>query len=171
MSMRLRTWLLLPVFVLAGCQSAKEMLYEPKPDDPNDGYEGVLSAAGINTEMDWGPKQSLLLSEFTRLKTDHHALQNRYNDLLVEKQNLLGQLDGESSTLQREKALRAQAEAETELLRTRRRELEAKILSLSIEKAKLEQSALLAKIDTLNASLADVMVTPMEAAAPPPERK
>ena len=133
--------------------------------------EGSFAEAGINTEMDFGPKQSRLLDEHIRLKNDFSALQRRYDDAIVEKQNLLGQLTGEKSTLEREKALRAEAEAEAEMLRGRRRELEAKILSLSIEKAKLEQSALLAKIDALNASLSDVMSNPVDAAAPPPERR
>ncbi len=171
MSTAIRSWLLLPLLTIAGCQSAKELLYEPKPDDPNDGYEGSFAEAGINTEMDFGPKQSRLLDEHIRLKNDFSALQRRYDDAIVEKQNLLGQLTGEKSTLEREKALRAEAEAEAEMLRGRRRELEAKILSLSIEKAKLEQSALLAKIDALNASLSDVMSNPVDAAAPPPERR
>lgn len=171
MSKVTRSWLLIPLLAVAGCQSAKEMLYEPKATDPNDGYDGSLAEAGINTEMDWGHKQSLLLNEFTQLKKDFSVLQRRYDDLVVEKQNLLGQLSGEKTAFEREKTARAQAEAEAEMLRGRRRELEAKILSLSIEKAKLEQSALLAKIDALNASMADVMSNPAEASAPAPERR
>ena len=57
------------------------------------------------------------------------------------------------------------------LLRSRRRELEAKILSLGIEKARLEQQVLMAKIDALQASLDDAIATPVDAAAPPQGRK
>ncbi len=85
-------------------------------------------------------------------------------------QNLKNQLGNEGSALQKEKALRAQAEAETEQLRQRRRDLEARILSLSIEKAKLEQQNLLAKIDALQQTLDQSPTEAVEAAAAPGKR-
>jgi hypothetical protein len=88
--------------------------------------------------------------------------------VLAENQNLKNNLQNEGSSLAQEKALRVQAEAETELLRQRRRDLEARILSLSIEKAKLEQLNLLAKIDNLRRSLEPATTGTTEAAAPPP---
>ena len=159
--------LLLVLLTLGGCRAAAHLLYEPRADDPLDGYQGSLAEAGISTEMDWGPKQNLLLSEFKTLKESHVQLERRLDDLRAENQNLKSQLSGETGSLQKERALRAQAEAETELLRQRRRELEARILSLSIEKAKLEQSSLLAKIDALSASLEQTQAGTTEAAAPP----
>lgn len=154
--------------LLGGCQSASELIFEPKASDPLDGYEGSLAQAGINTEMDWGPKQNLLLSEFKTLKETHTRLERRLEQVLAENQNLKNNLQNEGSALAQEKALRAQAEAETELLRQRRRDLEARILSLSIEKAKLEQLNLLAKIDNLRRSLEPATTGTAEAAAPPP---
>ena len=64
---------LFPLFALllfGGCKSVAALLYEPKPTDRLDGYNGSLAQAGINTEMDWGPKQNLLLSEFKTLKDE-----------------------------------------------------------------------------------------------------
>jgi chromosome segregation ATPase len=162
--------LLLVLLTLGGCRAAANLLYEPRADDPLDGYQGSLAEAGINTEMDWGPKQNLLLSEFKTLKESHVQLERRLEDLRAENQNLKSQLSGETGSLQKERAMRAQAEAETELLRQRRRELEARILSLSIEKAKLEQSSLLAKIDALSATLEQTQTGTTEAAAPPRSR-
>lgn len=157
--------------LFASCRAASELLFEPKPTDPLDGYQGSLAEAGINTEMDWGPKQNLLLSQFQTLKEAHSKLEGRVEKLVAENQNLLARLGGETSALQKEKALRAQAEAETEQLRQRRREHEARILSLSIEKAKLEQANLKAKIDALSATLDQAAVVPADAtAAPPPAR-
>lgn len=163
----------LPLLVLltfGGCRAAANLIYEPRADDPLDGYQGSLAEAGINTEMDWGPKQNLLLSEFKTLKESHVQIERRLGDLRAENENLKSQLSGETGQLQKERALRAQAEAETELLRQRRRELEARILSLSIEKAKLEQSSLLAKIDALSATLEQTQTGTTEAAAPPRSR-
>lgn len=172
---RRRCWFaLLAPFVLmpiAGCRSASDLLYEPAATDPLDGYKGSLAEAGINTEMDWGPKQTLLLSEFKALKEAHTQLLRRADQLVAENQNLKTQLGTEGTSLQKEKALRAQAEAETETLRQRRRELEARILSLSIEKAKLEQAGLQARIETLRNTLEQAAPTPAEAAAPPPRSR
>jgi hypothetical protein len=159
---------LLLLALLTGCRTATDLVYEPKPDDPLDGYAGSLAQAGINTEMDWGPKQNLLLSEFKTLKEQHTSLERRLDDLLAENQNLKTQLNNEGVSLQKEKALRVQAEAETDLLRQRVREREARILSLSIEKAKLEQQTLLGKIDALRLALEPPAAGVLDAAAKPP---
>lgn len=161
---------LLSLALLGSCRSAANLLMEPAPTDPLDGYKGVLADAGIKTEMDWGPKQGLLLSQFTTLTEAHEKLKQRCDELSTQNHNLLEQLGSEGTALQKEKALRAQAEAETELLRQRRRELEARILSLSIEKAKLEQANLHSKIQALSASLETLNTAPLEAAAPPRSR-
>lgn len=139
--------------LLASCNTTSGLLQEPKPTDPNDGYEGILPTAGIDTTMDWGPKQTYLLRDFEDLRKNFAKLQTSYDDLTIEKQNLLTQLQNGNTAFEREKAQRLQAEAEVALLRDRRRELEARILSLSLEKAQLEQSTLLAKIEALQAGL------------------
>lgn len=157
--------------LLAACKTPADLLYEPAPNDPLDGYKGSLAEAGTNNEMDWGPKQKLLLDEFTELKARERKLEDTVKELRAENQNLQAQLNGETGALQREKALRAQAEAETELLRQRRREYEARILSLSIEKAKLEQAALLTKIEALRSALEPSTTNATEAAAPAPRSR
>jgi len=156
------------LLALPSCQSAADLLYGPKPDDPLDGYAGSLAQAGINTEMDWGPKQNLLLSEFKRIKEEHTRVEKRLEQVLAENQNLKVQLNNEGQSLQREKTTRTQAEAQLELKQQKLREQEATILSLRIEKAKLEQSNLLAKIDLLKQAMDQVAPTSVEAAAMPP---
>jgi hypothetical protein len=162
---------LLCVAMLTGCQAASNLLYEPAADDPLDGLKGSLAEAGVNTDMDWGPKQELLLSEHSALKEAHADLERQFRDLRAQNDNLLTQLGGEKGQLEKERAISAQAEAETELLRQRRRELEARILSLSIEKAKLEQQNLLVKLDSLRASMEQNVPEPVDAAAPPPRSR
>jgi len=163
-----RLLLLLPALALCGCEAVPNLIYEPEVTDPLDGYQGSLAQAGINTEMDWGPKQNLLLSRYKTLLEEHTNLKRQHEELLAENQNLQSQLNGESSALQKQRVLREQAEAETEMLRQRRRDLEARILSLSIENAKLEQSNLLSKIGELEASLQQPVNDPAEASAQPP---
>lgn len=156
---------------LAGCRAASGMLFEPAATDPLDGYKGSLAEAGINTEMDWGPKQNFLLTEFKTLKETNKKLEDRVAELAEENRTLTSRIANESGSLQKEKALRAQAEAETEQLRQRRRDLESRILGLSIEKAKLEQANLKHKIDALSTAIEQANTTPADAAATPPRSR
>lgn len=165
-------WLpLLALLLLGACQSATDLLYEPKPTDRLDGYDGSLPQAGINTEMDWGHGQNLLLSEFKALKEDHTRLEKRLEEKLAEIQNLKTQLNDETARFGLEKKTRAEIAAQLELKNQKLREQEATILSLRIEKAKVEQENLYAKISALKQSLDQVAPNPVEAAAVPPGRK
>jgi hypothetical protein len=147
------------------CTAVHDLFSAPKPEDPLDGYKGSLAEAGVNTEMDWGPGQKTLLADFKALHEEHAKLKKRFEQIQGESQTARAQLAGESETLDKEKKLRIQAEAEAEMLRTKRRELEARILSLSIEKAQLEQNALKARILELTRSMEEAPA-PAEAAAP-----
>lgn len=169
--MKLRTLLLLPAFAMlfASCETATNLMFEPEPNDPLDGYEGSLAQAGINTDMDWGPKQNLLLSKYQTLLEENAQLKKDNEELLAQNQNLQSQLGNEQSSLEQEKGMRAQSEAETDLLRQRIRDRDAKILSLSIEKAKLEQERLRHQIAALNDSMGQ-MAQPKEAAARTPRK-
>ena len=118
--------------------------------------------------MDWGPKQNLLLSDFKTLKEEHTRLEKRLEQVLAENQNLKTQLNNEGTSLQREKTVRAQAEAQLELRQQKLRDQEATILSLRIEKAKLEQQNLLARIDLLKQTIDQATPSNVEAAATPP---
>ncbi|MBM3975212.1 MAG: hypothetical protein FJ301_14050 [Planctomycetes bacterium] len=154
--------------LLGSCASTG--LMEPKAIDPLDGYKGSYAEVGVNTEVDWGPKQNLLLSEFTSLKEAHNKLRSRVDQLVAENANLTTRLSNEATSLEREKSLRAQSEAETELLRTRRRDLETRILNLSLEKTKLEQAYLKTKIDALNIAL-EQGAPPVNTPATPPSNR
>lgn len=137
---------------LAACHSAP-LGYAPKPEDPLDGYKGTYAEAGVNTEVALGPKQEFLLSGFTALKDENAKLERENKTLQQKVRELEGNFGRESESLQRERALRTQAEAEVAALQQKRRELEARILSLGIEKAKLEQATILAKIADLQRTM------------------
>lgn len=165
--MKLRNLIVLPLLALASCETAANLMYEPEPTDPLDGYEGSLAEAGINTDMDWGPKQSLLLSKYKTLLETHSQLKKDHEGTLAINQNLQSKLLGEQESLTKEKSLRAQSESETARLREKMRNNEAKILSLSIEKAKLEQDRLRTLIASLQQTV-DAQAKPAEATASPP---
>ena len=153
------------LFAFAACK-APDIVYEPRPDDVIDGRRSALEA-GVNTEMDYGPKQSLLLKSYQEAQNNVARLQKELDELRRGKQATETRLADESALFAKEKALRVQAEAEAESLRGRRRELEARILSLGIEKAKLEQQALQSRIAVLQRDLEDMAPPPAENAAPP----
>lgn len=157
--------LLLPF--LGACKVA-DLIREPKPDDPLDGYEGSLAEAGVNTELDFGPKQEYLLSGYKTLREEQVKLEQRLKDLLAENLTLKTQLGNEGDSLQKERVLRTQSDAEVQKLQQRNRELEARILALGIEKSKLEQEALRSKIAALQRELEEYAPVPTEAAATPP---
>lgn len=171
--MTLRTQLrhlsLVAIGLCAACSSIDNLIREPKPTDPNDGYDGYASS-GVNTEMDWGPKQTLLLSEYKTLREEHTRLQKRLDTAIAEGQNLKTRLSEEEESHKREKALRVQIEAQLDLDRQKLSEQDATILSLRIEKAKIEQQALLAKIDLLKNSIEQAAPSNVEASAPPANR-
>lgn len=141
--------------LLAAACTPPAALMQPRPDDPLDGYKGSLSESGVNTEIDLGPKQKDLLTGYKELAAAKAKLETENAQLLAEKKSLEQRLSGESDSFGKEKAARAQAEAEVQQLQQQRRELEAQILALGIEKAKLEQSALLGKIAELQRRLED----------------
>ncbi|MCA8951830.1 MAG: hypothetical protein KDE27_20135 [Planctomycetes bacterium] len=153
--------------LLTGC-TALHNPFEPAPTDPNDGYEGSLAQAGVNTEMDWGPKQELLLSEYKTLREEHQQIQRRLETVLAENQNLKTRLNDEQEAHGQEQALRAQIEAQLDLRNQKLGEQEATILSLRIEKAKAEQAALLAQMDVLRATMDQLTPANVEASAVPP---
>lgn len=166
--MKWRYLIVLPLLALVSCETAANLVFEPEATDPLDGYEGSLAQAGINTDMDWGPKQSLLLSKYKTLLETHSQLKKDHEETLAINQNLQSKLLGEQSELTKERSKSAQAEAETERLRQRNREHEAKILSLSIEKAKLEQDKLRSLIADLQETVNAQAASTAEASAKPP---
>ncbi len=163
----IRIGALAALLALGSCTTIPE-IFQPAPTDPNDGYEGSLAEAGINTEMDWGPKQNLLLSEYTALREEHSRTLRDFEKLEAENQNVKAMLRSEKEALDTERVERVQIEAQLELLRQRLSEQEATILSLRIDKAKAEQSALLAKIDALKVAIDQTAPANVEAAAMPP---
>jgi len=166
--MKWRYLIAVPLLTFASCETASNLILGPEPTDPLDGYAGSLAQAGINTDMDWGPQQSGLLTQYKTLIEQHSQLKKQHEEVLATNQNLQSQLNGEQSSLSTERGLRLQAEAETERLRQTNRNHEAKILSLSIEKAKLEQDSLRRQIAALEETISATAASTAEAAAQPP---
>lgn len=148
-----RTLLLLPLLALAVSCKVPNVIFEPRPDEPLDGYAGGLTQAGVNTEIDWGPGQKFLMSSHQSLLEEVEKLRRDNETKDADTRNLEVQVEQANDELKRERALRVQIEAQVQQLLNQRRDLQAQVLNLGIEKAKLEQTNLLAKIAKLQRAL------------------
>lgn len=148
-----RTLLLLPILALAVSCKTPNLIFEPRPDEPLDGYAGGLTQAGVNTEIDWGPKQEYLLSGYQSLKEQVAQLHKDLETMQAENRNLQAQVNQSNEAHQKEQTHRVQVQAQVQSLRNERRDLRAQVLNLGIEKAKLEQTNLLSKISRLQQAL------------------
>ncbi len=92
----------------------------------------------------------------------------RENTRLNEKNlTLEAQLTGEQSDLDQLRRTLAQVRGQHQQMQQQNRALEAQILTLSIENAKLEQESLLGKIAQLNEALEQISPNTVNAASPP----
>jgi len=163
--------ILLPVaalFTFAGCQAAADLLLEPAPTDPYDGFEGTYPELGVSTESDLGPKEKRLLDVHTELLREKLRIEEANRELRAKNQDLQHQLDAMTKNYETERGERAVHESNLQRVRQDLQEREAMILALRIEKAKAEQQALLLEIDLAEASLRTANPRGAEATAMPP---
>ena len=169
--MRTSSTVLLTCLLLGSCSYAKDLWQEPEPEDLM-GESLYLEEAGSNIEMDWGPGQENLLHTFSALKDESIGLKQSLAAMRTKREGLEASLEETHKELNAERSLRAQEQAENESLRKSRRELESKILSLSIAMARLEQENLLLHIARAEKNLDDLRnPRSTEAAAPPRIRR
>lgn len=153
--------------LLGSCSSTGTEWAEPEPEELM-GEGGWLEQAGANITMDLGPGQKTLLSEYSTLREEYIALKQSLSSMEAEREGLEASLEDLRNELKEERNLRAQADAESDSHRKSVRELEAKILSLSIKMAKLEQENLTLKIDKVTQNLESLRAAPTSEGATPP---
>lgn len=157
--------------LLGACSFASELWTEPEPEDLM-GESLYLQEAGTNVEIDLGPGAETLLTQYQTVKEENIKLHQSLSALQAEREGLEASLEETRNEVKAERNLRAQADAESGALRKSRRELEAKILSLSIARAKLEQENLLLHIDRVEKNLNELRsAPPTEASALPRIRR
>lgn len=151
----------------AGCGTVDAIL--AGEEDPVAAEESYLETGGPRTELDLGRDQKLLLEEFVALRAKKAELEKRIEELETTNQNLRASL--ERAERERDEAHRQHAAdaAELERLRQLLHEREARILTLALERAKLDQELLKLRIAAMERLLEDLegVSATTEAAAPP----
>ena len=154
--------------LLSSCSLLKRELTKPTAEAPLSREQQYLSKGSVSTELDLGPDQKLLLDEFTTLKSQKIALEGQVHELRVANEGLRASLKQAEEERDRTRRASAVADAESERVRKVLHEREAKILSLSMEKARLHQENLLLRIGDIEKQIEDVRAAQAaEAAAEP----
>ena len=151
-------WIAALLCVLASCTVADRILGDPPADDPMDGYDGYLGEAGTNSELDWGPQQQNLLDQYAVLRKEYQELQAQSSRQQETIEQLGARLETEESAKRKETNRRIQSEAAGTQVRREKRDLEARILTMSIRKAELEKEMLQLRIAQLKQSLQSMTV-------------
>jgi hypothetical protein len=149
--------------LLASCSAMHDQMTQPAEEPPLQPEDSYLQRGGVSNQLDLGPDQRLLLDEFTALKAAKINLETRMSEIEAANESLRASLRQTEEERDKERRLRAGAEAEVERLSATLHEREAKLLNLSIEKAKLNQDNLLLRIASLQRQLDEI-----EASAAPP---
>ena len=152
---------------MSACSVARDLLGDPAKDDPQDGYTTYLTEGGHNTEMDFGPDQTVLMSQYAQLQIKVQQLEQTLEkrDLAINK--LTADLATERGRFEQESRERAQAQASTKEIHARTRALESQILTLSVQKAELDLELTTLRIAQLQQQL-DGGPAVLEASTTPP---
>ncbi len=142
------------LFLLPSCSFLQKKLTEVEKEPPVPKEQQYLAKGGVSNELDLGPDQKFLLDEFTQLKSQKVALESQVNELRVSGEGLRVQLKQAEDERDKERRLRAGADAEVERLRKTIHEREAKVLSLSMERARLNREILLRRSSSLERQIA-----------------
>ena len=157
----------LACLVFGSCSYAKGLWTEPEPEDLM-GDTPYLEQAGSKLEVDWGEGQPTVLNRLSALQEENSELKQRLAAAQANRERLDASLEEVRKQIDTERNLRRQADADSDSLRGSRRELEAKILSLSVAMARLEQDNLLLLIENLESLRAS---SPVGDPAPPRSRR
>jgi len=143
--MRPRTALALAAALLAAACQAPRPRPEPPPSQRT-GYLGEGDVARVS-----GAAGRSLLDEYEATLAQNRDLEERLAATREANEALTRELEAARRESTRERQLRAAADAEIERLAGRARDLETRVLALSVAKVRLEQDLLKARLAVLGA--------------------
>lgn len=140
--------------LLASCGSLSDLL-RPAPEGGMDTSEAYLRG-GPNTQIEMGADEETMLERYSALQRARTELDDLLKEEKAFNEQLSTRMAQTEEELDEERRMRVAAEQEMERLSQRARDLEAKVLSMSIDRAKLEQELLLLRISSLQRELDDM---------------
>jgi chromosome segregation ATPase len=144
---------LLALLPLAACQHLAEELAGPGKEQPVAAKDSYLQTGGVRTELDLGKNHTLLLQDFTEARAAKVQLEARVKELETEIESVRASLRRAEEERDRERLTRSGAEAIVERQQRLLHERDSKILSLGIERARLQQEVLRLKIAALQTQI------------------
>lgn len=153
--------------LLSGCSAITDLLSSPGREDATDPSAHYLGG-GPNTEVELGADEETMLESFHGLTRVKIQLDAQIKELEAYGESQTAKLNRTQQDLDRERRLRVSSEAESERLAQQMRDLQAKVLSMNVERARLEQDLLLLRISSVQRQLAELEGNAAEAAGPAP---
>ena len=153
--------------LLSGCSMITDLLSSPgreKATDPSSTY----LRGGPNTEIEMGSDEETMLESFHGLTKVKIQLDARIKELESYGEAQTAKLNRTQQDLDQERRLRISSEAESNRLAQQMRDLQAKVLSMNVERARLEQDLLLQRISSVRRQLAELEANAAEATNPTP---
>lgn len=158
--------ILLCTLTLSGCGMVADFLSSPSKEEPVDPAAKYLRG-GPNTEVELGADEQAMLESYSGLTKLKTQLETRIQELEAHAEIQTSRLTRAEEARDQEQHLRLGAEKEVERLAKQVGDLQAKVLSMSVERARMEQELLRMRIQSLNTQLAELQSQATEAAAPP----
>jgi chromosome segregation ATPase len=143
-----------------------EFLSSPAKEGPIDPSANYLRG-GPNTEVELGADEQAMLESYSGLTKLKTQLETKIQELESHAEIQATRLTRTEESRDQEQHLRLGAEKEVERLAKQVGDLQAKVLSMSVERARMEQELLRMRIQSLNTQLAELQSQATEAAAPP----
>ena len=161
----------MPLALLGGCSFLTEKLTTPEQEKPVQTRDSYLASAGVRTELELGPDQRTLMEDYVALQRAKTSLEVRAEELDAQLTSVRSSLARTEELYAQEQRHRAIADENNDRLQKQLRDRETKILSLHIERNKLQQELLRLRIATLQSQLDDAEKQALQAAAPGGEGK
>ena len=153
---RVLAGILLGALCLPSCEALTKRLTQPGEEPPLDADESLMATGGPQTAIDLGEGGEQLLTRYQKIKAERDALDTRLSQVTQERDDLQRALNHETERLAGERNQRAGAEAQRETMRQEVVDYQAKILALSLERAKLQQEVLRLEIIATERQIAEL---------------
>lgn len=140
----------------SSCYVLPRSLTRPDEEPPLDADESLMATGGPQTTIDLGEGGEQLLTRYQKVNAERTRLDQELSAMTAERDALQQSLSNERDRLERESNQRAGAESQREAMRTQLVDYQAKILALSLERAKLEQEVLRLKIVAVERQISEL---------------
>jgi len=143
-----------------------DFLSSPSKEQQSDPSANYLRG-GPNTEVELGADEQAMLESYSGLTKLKTQLETKIKELESHAETQRSRLTRTEEERDQERHMRLGAEQEGARLASQVSDLQAKVLSMNVERARLDQEILTMRIRSVTMQLAELEAQATEAAAPP----